>query len=93
MTSEPRTPAHDDQDLFDELHQLRTMVTGVRAVINVGRPNYKRRCEDATDALIRLLNLPGERPGSWEAPVVTRLEHELRDVLAVLEDDKAEGGR
>ena len=85
MTSEPCTPTHDDTGLLDELHQLRNTVIAVRAVLDVDRPNYKRRCEDAATALRAHLALPADRPGAWEAEPVKRLEEPLRDVLAVLD--------
>lgn len=76
----------DDLEYYRERAvQLEDIVTGVRAVVNVGRPDWRRRCENAAAALRRVLSLPDDRPGAWEAQHVSALDEPLRDVLAVLE--------
>ena len=44
------------------------------------------RCDAAAAALRRLLELPDQRPGSWEAGPVTQLGDELRGILDELTD-------
>ena len=75
----------DSQLQRDELHRLESKLTAVRAVVNGGEPDWRRRCENAAAALRRVLSLPDDRPGAWEAQHVSALDEPLRDVLAVLE--------
>jgi hypothetical protein len=72
-------------ELLDELHKAESKLTAVRAVVNSGEPDWRRRCENAAAALRGLLSLPDERPGSWEAEPVGKLDEPLRDVLALLD--------
>ena len=75
----------DSQLQRDEIHRLESKLTAVRAVVNSGEPDWRRRCEDAAATLRGLMSLPDDRAGSWEAPHVSALDEPLRDVLAVLE--------
>lgn len=72
-----------DLDYYrNRVHQLEAQIAAVRAVVR--EPDYRRRCEDAADALRRLLAVPTDRAGSWEASHVEALDEPLRDILAEL---------
>ena len=75
----------DNQLQRDELHHLESKLAAVRAVVNSGEPDWRRRCEAAATALRRQLAVPDERQGSWEAEPVHTLDEPLRGVLAVLD--------
>ena len=59
---------HDEivDDDHDELHRLPSQLVAVRAVMGVGEPDYRARCDTAADTLRALLSLPSRRPGGWK---------------------------
>lgn len=93
MTSQPHEPeAVESDDLTyyrTRAAQLADIVTGVRAVLGVvdDQPDWRARCDAAAAAIRQLLDIPGRRPGAWEAAPVSKLDHDLRAIL-----DELEGG-
>lgn len=74
-----------DLDYYrNRVHQLEAQIVAVRAVVHVGDPDWRRRCETAADALRDLLALPDTRLGAWETRYVGALNEPLRDILAEL---------
>lgn len=89
MTStqhEPEPVESDELTYYrDRVHHLESQLTAIRAVVDVGEPDRRRRCEDAAATLTGLLAIPDVREGAWESPHVSALDEQLRDVLADLE--------
>lgn len=85
--SQPRTELDHYRD---ECARLGDQLDAVRAITNIGEPDWRARCADAADAIRSLLQLAADRPGSHEAPHVEALEGELRDILHVVQGDGPE---
>lgn len=81
-----------DRELYDEILEdrgrLRDQATAVKAVVNAGQPDYLAAIYEATGKLYRLLELPQQRPGAWEAPHVEALGEQLGEVLDALKAER-----